>query len=123
MTTPRNHREWIEATKAALNAMLWESVIHDHYPPGGPFSDRQREALRNLGNSLSYELATTFIGLAARDWPTYAAFVNAANGADAREAAAQKHLGVAHLAEAVLGAGNWRPNLPRLKEGAERGQS
>ena len=31
------------------------------------------------GNALSYELATTFVGLAARDWPAFASFVCAAD--------------------------------------------
>jgi hypothetical protein len=76
------------------------------------------------GNSLSYELATTFIGLIARDWSSFAAFVNAADIADGAEAAAQRHLGysVAHLAEAVLGPGDWAPDPERWKEGVEHGQ-
>ena len=76
------------------------------------------------GNSLSYELATTFIGLAARDWSTFAAFVNAADVADAGDAAAQSHLGysVTRLAEAVLGPGDWKPDPTRWDEGVERGQ-
>lgn len=77
------------------------------------------------GNSLSYELATTFIGLAAKDdWPRFAAFVNAADIADAGDSAARLYLPypVAHLAEAVLGPGEWAPAPDRWKDGTERGQ-
>jgi hypothetical protein len=77
------------------------------------------------GNRLSYELATTFVGLAARDdWSRFAAFVNAADVADAGDGAAQKHLGypVAQLAEAVLGPGEWTPVPACWKDGTERGQ-
>ena len=75
------------------------------------------------GNSLSYELATTFIGLASRDdWEQFVAFVNASDWVDAGDAAAGEHLGygVANLAEAVLGPGNWQPEPSRWKSGADR---
>ena len=75
------------------------------------------------GNSLSYELATTFIGLASRDnWEQFVAFVNASDWVDAGDAAARGHLGypVANFAEAVLGSGNWEPDPSRWKDGAER---
>jgi hypothetical protein len=77
------------------------------------------------GNSLSYELATTFIGLAAKDdWQRFVAFVNAADIADAGDGAARKHLGfpIANLAEAVLGPGDWTPSPAKWKNGTERGQ-
>jgi hypothetical protein len=77
------------------------------------------------GNSLSYELATTFIGLAAKDdWARFAAFVNAAELTDAGDAAARQHLGysVAQLAEAVLGRGEWAPAPALWIHGTEQGQ-
>jgi hypothetical protein len=77
------------------------------------------------GNSLSYELATTFIGLVAKDdWQRFAAFVNAADVADAGDGAAREHLGfpVANLAEAVLGPGDWAPSPEKWNDGTERGQ-
>lgn len=77
------------------------------------------------GNALSYELATTFVGLAARDWPAFAAFVCAADAADAGDGASQQHLGhpIASFAEAVLGAGQWAPMPSRWQEGIERERS
>lgn len=74
------------------------------------------------GNSLSYELATTFIGLAAKDWPAFASFVCAADASDAGDTAAQHYLGypVASFAEAVLGAGQWTPVPSAWEEGVER---
>jgi hypothetical protein len=76
-------------------------------------------------NSLSDELATTFIGLAAKeDWARFAAFVGTADMADAGDSAARLHLAfpVAHLAEAVLGPGEWAPTPDRWTDGTERGQ-
>ena len=67
------------------------------------------------GTSLSYELATTFIGLASRDnWEHFVAFVNASDWVDADGAAAGEHLGygVASLAEAVWFA-KWQPERSR----------
>ncbi len=76
------------------------------------------------GNLLSYDLAKTFINLAAQDWSAFVDFVNAANNADGAEAAALEHLGypVAHLAEAVLGTGRWAPDPACWRDGVERGQ-
>lgn len=76
------------------------------------------------GNLLSYDLAKTFITLAARDWNAFVPFINAADSADAAEAAARQYLGysVAHLAEAVLGVDRWVPDPARWSEGVERGQ-
>ncbi len=76
------------------------------------------------GNPLSYELAKTFVTLAARDWDPFVGFVNAADGADSGEAAALEHLRypLAHLVEAVLGESNWAPNPARWNEGVEHGQ-
>ena len=74
------------------------------------------------GNSLSYELATTFIGLAAKDWPAFASFVCAADASDAGDTAAQQYLGypVASFAKAVLGSGQWAPVPSAWEEGVER---
>lgn len=76
------------------------------------------------GNLLSYDLAKTFITLAAQDWSAFVAFVNAANSADGAETAAHEHLGypLAHLAEAVLGTGRWAPDPACWRDGVERGQ-
>ena len=77
------------------------------------------------GNRLSYELATTFITLAAKDdWQRFSAFVNAADVSDSADSAAREHLGfsVANLAEAVLGPGDWSPKPNQWSEGTERGQ-
>ncbi len=76
------------------------------------------------GNLLSYDLAKTFITLAAQDWSAFIAFVNAANSADGAETAAREHLGypLAHLAEAVLGTGRWAPDPACWRDGVERGQ-
>lgn len=77
------------------------------------------------GNRLSYELATTFITLAAKDdWRQFSGFVNAADIKDAAESAAREHLGVsvADLAGAVLGPGDWSPKPALWQEGTERGQ-
>jgi len=76
------------------------------------------------GNSLSYELATTIIGLAAKDWPAFASFVCAADAADAGNGASRLHLGypLATFAEIVLGPGDWAPDSARWQQGVERGQ-
>lgn len=76
------------------------------------------------GNSLSYELATTIIGLAAKDWPAFASFVCAADVANAGDDASRQHLGVplATFAEVVLGPGEWAPDPARWQQGVERGQ-
>jgi len=77
------------------------------------------------GNQLSYELATTFVTLAAKDdWQKFSAFVNAANVDDAADSAAREHLGfsVADLAEAVLGPGDWSRKPEQWNQGTERGQ-
>lgn len=78
----------------------------------------------NDGNLLSYELATTIIGLAAKDWPAFASFVCAADAADAGDGASLQHLGVplATLAEVVLGPGEWAPDSARWQQGVEHGQ-
>jgi hypothetical protein len=77
------------------------------------------------GNSLSYELATTLVSLAAKDdWQRFARFVNAAAMSDAGDGAAREHLGLtlSELAAAVLGPGDWSPNPAAWKQGTERGQ-
>ena len=76
------------------------------------------------GNPLSYELATTFISLAAKDWAAFASFVRAADAADAGDGAARQHLGypVANFAEVVLGPGEWASDPSRWHEGVEHGQ-
>lgn len=76
------------------------------------------------GNLLSYDLARTFIGLAAREWGAFVAFINAANSADGGDTAAYEHLGypLAHLAEAVLGEGRWTPAPSCWRDGIERGR-
>jgi hypothetical protein len=76
------------------------------------------------GNSLSYDLATHFVTMCARDFAAFQAFVNAADLADSADAAAREHLGypVAHLAEAVLGDGPWAPDPAKWNEGVEHGQ-
>lgn len=77
------------------------------------------------GSRLSYELATTFITLAAKDdWQRFSGFVSAAQVGDAAEKAARHYLGfsVANLAEAVLGPGDWSPKPSQWNEGTERGQ-
>ena len=76
------------------------------------------------GNLLSYELATTIIGLAAKNWPAFASFVCAADAADAGDGASREHLGhpIATFAEVVLGPGEWAPDSARWQQGVERGQ-
>lgn len=76
------------------------------------------------GNLLSYDLAQTFVTLAARDGDAFVAFVNAADSTDSGDAAAHAHLGypIVHLAEAVLGEGRWAPVPQSWREGIERGQ-
>ena len=76
------------------------------------------------GNMLSYELAATFVSLAARDWDAFRAFVNDASLVDAGDAAAQRHLGhgVAAFATSFLGPGPWQPEPSRWHGGVERGQ-
>ncbi len=74
------------------------------------------------GNALSYELATTFIGLIAQNWPSFVVLVNAADAQDAGDGAAREHLGypIANLAEAVLGPGDWTPDPSCWQEGIDR---
>ncbi len=76
------------------------------------------------GNLLSYDLAKTFITLAAQEWSSFVAFVNAADHADGAEIAARQHLGysLGHLADAVLGKGGWSPDPACWRSGTERGQ-
>lgn len=75
-------------------------------------------------NMLSYDLATHFVSMTARDFDAFRAFANAADVADSGDFAARTHLGypVSHLAEAVLGDGPWQPEPETWKEGVERGQ-
>ena len=115
---PRSRSGFTAAELRARQAQFWNADTIQEFWSGKAW-------LRpDEGNTLSYELAAAFTGLAAQDWPTFAAFVNAADVGDAADSAAQKHLGypVAHLAEAVLGAGEWAPDPTRWKEGVERGQ-
>jgi hypothetical protein len=76
------------------------------------------------GNMLSYELAATFVSLAARDWDAFRLFVNDATLVDAGNDAAGRHLGhgVAAFATSLLGPGPWEPDPPRWLAGVECGQ-
>lgn len=76
------------------------------------------------GSALSYELATTFIDLAAKDWPAFVSFISAADAGDAGDGAARQYLGysVGNLAEVVLGSGQWGSDPSRWHEGVEQGQ-
>lgn len=62
------------------------------------------------GNLLSYDLAKKMVALAASEHEAFLVFALAADRADAGQAAAG-HLGypVHHLAEVVLGEGDWEP--------------
>lgn len=75
-------------------------------------------------NKLSYDLATHFVRMAAADYDLFRAFANAADLADAGADASRKCLGhpVEHLAQAVLGEGDWAPDPQRWEEGIEHGQ-
>jgi hypothetical protein len=75
-------------------------------------------------NSLSYDLATHFVSMAAQDFAAFSAFSNNATHADSGDAAARAHLAypVANLAHAVLGDGPWQPEPAKWGDGIERGQ-
>jgi hypothetical protein len=75
-------------------------------------------------NKLSYDLATHFVQLAARDSNAFCAFANVAHIDDSGASAAAKCLGfpVGHLAYAVLGEGDWEPKPETWENGIERGQ-
>lgn len=75
-------------------------------------------------NKLSYDLAANFVRLAASDESAFKAFVNSANSSDGGEAAALSCLGfpLSHLAQAVLGEGDWKPKPESWKNGVEAGQ-
>ena len=76
------------------------------------------------GNLLSYDMAKTFVVMAAEDFEAFRGFANAADAADGGNAAAKKHLGypVENRAQAVLGDGPWEPKPELWKDGVERGQ-
>ena len=75
-------------------------------------------------NKLSYDLATHFVQMIARDGSAFCAFAKSADMADGGADAARKCLGfpVEHLAHAVLGEGDWAPKPETWGEGVERGQ-
>ena len=76
------------------------------------------------GNLLSYDMAKTFVVMAAEAFEAFRGFANAADAADGGNAAAKKHLGypVENRAQAVLGDGPWEPKPELWKDGVERGQ-
>ncbi len=75
-------------------------------------------------NKLSYDLATRFVQLASGDRDRFCAFANAADSVDGGASAAIANLGypVAHLADAVLGEGEWSPKPEAWVDGIEHGQ-
>jgi len=75
-------------------------------------------------NTLSYDLAKTFVLLASEDYGAFKGFANAADAVDAGDAAAMRYLGypVRNLAQAVLGEGPWEPKPGLWTDGVERGQ-
>lgn len=76
------------------------------------------------GNELSYALSTTFVHVLAQDWAAFVCFANAASYVDAGQAAAVAELSfpLDHLAQVVLGEGDWTPDPARWTVGTERGQ-
>jgi hypothetical protein len=67
---------------------------------------------------------STCLSPAAQDFDAFRKFANAAKWEDAGDSAAREHLSypVAHLVEAVVGAGPWQPDPDAWKEGVEKGQ-
>jgi len=75
-------------------------------------------------NTLSYDLAVHFVGLASREFAAFREFANAASVDDSGDTAARAHLGfpLARFAQAVLGEGRWQPDPAKWGEGTELGQ-
>ena len=76
------------------------------------------------GSALSYDLGEDLAAMLSREPEGFSAFANAANVEDGGAAAARTCFGVSlgHIAEAVLGPGEWEPEPLAWTDGTERGQ-
>jgi hypothetical protein len=103
---------------AAKHAAFWNSDTLQEFWSGKSF-------LRtDDGNMLSYDLAKRVVGRAARAEDAFRAFVLDADSSDAGQAACERWLDcpLEALVVPMLGAGDWRPDPARWRDGVERGQ-
>jgi len=109
---------WTPRELEAKHAAFWNAQTIQEFWIGKSF-------LRpDEGNALSYDLGERLVRLLARDYATFATFMNAAGMDDAGLAAARDVLAVdlGDAVAAILGEGTWRPQPQSWSDGLERGQ-